>query len=174
MCDSSWLFQCIRTRESCAQASLHGTYDFFDQQSEVINYSTAVRRYQTALKHYCAQHAVELDRVPPLSRSAPLSFPDGSTEVSTSVVAESGGMALTPWAKHGLPQGRLGSQYSPHAANLACNSWRGRQWGAGRPRKCMPFRETFTRWFNSIRLSIDIKVMCRVPTSFLLIMARHV
>ena len=37
----------------------------------------------------------------------------------------------------------------------------------------MPFRETFTRWFGSIRFSIDVSVMCRVPISFLLAMARH-
>ena len=45
--------------------------------------------------------------------------------------------------------------------------------GAGRPRKCMPFRETFTRWFGSIRFSIDVSIMCREPISFLLAMARH-
>ena len=37
----------------------------------------------------------------------------------------------------------------------------------------MAFRETFTRWFGSIRFSIDVTIMCRVPISFLLAMARH-
>ena len=107
-----------------------------------LKFAAAVRRYQRALEFYCAEHPVELDDIPPLSRSAPLSLTDGTTEVSSSVVAESGGMALTPWAKHSLPQVRVGMQYNPHCARLVCNSKRRRRWGAGRPRKCMPFRET--------------------------------
>ena len=45
--------------------------------------------------------------------------------------------------------------------------------GAGRPMKCMAFRETFTRWFGCMRCSIDVRIMRRVPVSFLLTMARH-
>ena len=50
---------------------------------------------------------------------------------------------------------------------------RRRQSGAGRPKKCMAFREAFTRWFGIIRFSIDVKIMCRVPIAFLLAMARQ-
>ena len=39
--------------------------------------------------------------------------------------------------------------------------------------RCMAFREAFTRWFGNIRFSIDVTIMCRVPFSFLLAMARH-
>ena len=99
-------------------------------------YSALVRRYQRVLEQYCAQCPVELDAIYPLSRSAPRSLTDGTTEVSnSSVVAESGSMAITPWANHSLQQHRIGSQCNPHAAHLVCNYERRRQWGAGRPRK---------------------------------------
>ena len=136
-------------------------------------YINALQRYTSALQFYCDEHPLELDDIHPLSRSDPLALTGGETEVSTSVVAESGGLALTPWAKHSLRQERIGKQYNPHQANLVCKYQRRRQWGAGRPRKCMPFREVFTRWFGSIRFSIDTKIMCRVPISFLLAYARH-
>ena len=45
--------------------------------------------------------------------------------------------------------------------------------GGGRHVKCMAFRETFTRWFGGLRFSINVHIMCRVPMSFLLAMARH-
>ena len=118
-------------------------------------FTAAVRRYQRALEFYCAQHPVELDDIPPSSRSAPLSLADGTTEVSASVVAESSSifaetssvvaesssvvaesLSITPWAKHCLPLERTGRQYNPHYANLVCIYKRRRQWGCGRPRKC--------------------------------------
>ena len=53
-----------------------------------LKFTAAVRRSQRCLEFYCAEHPDELDDTPPLSRSAPLSLTDGTTEVSSSVVAE--------------------------------------------------------------------------------------
>ena len=137
-------------------------------------FKTGVKRYMRAFSWYCHQHPIELDPIPPLSPGpAPLSLTDGTTESSSSVVTESSGMAITPWAKNTLSNYRIGRQHNPYAAGLVCDCKRRRQFGGGRHRKCMPFRETFTRWFGCIRFSIDVKIMCRVPISFLLAMARH-
>ena len=136
-------------------------------------YTSLVRRYHRALEQYCTTYPLELDAIHPLSRSAQRSLTDGTTEVSSSVVAESGSMAITPWADHSLHLYRLGRQRDAHAAGHVCSYKRRRQWGAGRPRKCMPFRETYTRWFGGVRFSINVSVMCRVPLSFLLAMAKQ-
>jgi hypothetical protein len=75
-------------------------------------YNNTVRRYISALEFYCKEHPVVLDGISPSSRSAPLSLTQGTTEsslvaVSSSVVAEAGGLALVPWARHTLPPEKM-------------------------------------------------------------------
>ena len=83
-------------------------------------------------------------------------------------------MAITPWAQHSLSMAdRVDRMYNPHAANVVCNYKRRRQQGAGRPNKSRPFLDSFTRWFGSIRFSIDACLMCRVPIALLLAMVRR-
>ena len=130
--------------------------------SQNHSYKNNLRLYMTAIRSY-------LERNPSVTDD--LKQPSQSLVESQSAVAELPNVDSNPLVKYKNIH-RRPMQYNPHAANIVCDSKRRRAVGAGRPRTCMAFREAYTLWWSIIRHSINMKIMCRVPKSFLLMRAK--
>ena len=74
-------------------------------------------------------------------------------------------------AKFNYKVPRLGSQYFSTRDGLKRDWARRRGRGAGRRRTCTVLREMLITWYSTIRHSIDVKIMCRIPQKILLVKA---
>ena len=66
---------------------------------------------------------------------------------------------------------RTGAQYYKTTLKFKRDCERRRGHGAGRHRVCPTVREMLAEWYNIIRHSVDVKIMCRFPKKVLLVQA---
>ena len=67
---------------------------------------------------------------------------------------------------------RTGRQYGSSTCGYQRDSARRRAFGGGRLKSCSVLREMLILWYNSIRHSVDVKIMCRFPKKVVLVKAQ--
>jgi len=66
---------------------------------------------------------------------------------------------------------RIGRQYFTSTLIFKRDSQRRRSHGGGRHRSCGVLREMLAMWYNIVRHSVDVKIMCRFPKKVILVKA---
>ena len=114
------------------------------------DYMRIQRSYATALKAFVSDSTVVERRIKRLA-------------VTESAVVESDPPEVDCFAKFCNKTERTGAQYYKSRNKFKRECERRRAPGGGRPRVCTTVREMLAMWYNIIRHSVDVRIMCRFP-----------
>ena len=123
------------------------------------NYKRILQLYSRAFNAFAAEYSTVVER---------RIVPSAATE---SAVAESDPPAVNHFAKFKYVTQRMGSQYYSTRARFTREWLRRRDFGGGRKRACTTIRRMLIMWYNNIRHSVNVNVMCSFPNKVLLVKA---